>query len=305
MSTDTLAETAFPPDLRERTGKVYISAPQTVDVEPVRTALRANGFQPLSLEELPVGGTLADVIREGILRSDFIVAVMDNDLSRNVMYEVGLADGLGTPVVIVSPPKTPLPFGESRHPRISGPVNDPISLSRQIAQWKDNVLHSRPNPPLVPKSKPLGDRADHFRHRAGQATGGDAVRAVMTELMTELGLIWAERQTASDYELDMAVWCDEWLPWVPNPLAIELKGRVGSAEAANQLQAYAGQLADRSLGWGLLLATQFPLDFLGLVRRTAPYVLFLTYDELFDRLRTDSFPRIVVTLRNKRVHGEG
>lgn len=125
----------------------------------------------------------------------------------------------------------------------------------------------------------------------------------MADLMTEMGLNFAVNQITADSEIDMAIWSGEWEPWVPNPLALEFQGTLAVTQVISQVRRFADRIADRNVGWGLLLANDIPQEVVHEAQNSAPYVLLLTYDELLDRLKTTSFPRIIISLRNQRVHG--
>jgi hypothetical protein len=309
MSTDVLTETEFPPDLRERTGKVYISAPRTVDLEPLRTALRENGFQPITLEDVPVGGSLAKVVREACLLSDFVVAVLDPELDRNVMYEIGVADGLNRPVLTFAVPERDrvIPDEVRRRHTYLGPLTGTDRLRDQIASVRTGVLHSRAQPPVIPTTQPLGERADACRERflSESSKAEDHVAGAFINLMQEMGVGGMTKPLEGTERAEAAVWDGEWEPWVQNPFLIEIWKPQGIGPSLGEIELFSYRLSDRSLGWGLVLAPSFTASVIREGRPRAPHVLLLTYDELFERLKTASFPRIVVSLRNHRVHGEG
>lgn len=310
MSTDVLAETEFPPDLRERTGKVYITAPRTVDLKPLREALRQNGLQPISLEDVPVSGSLAGVVREASLESDFVVAVLDKDVNRNVMYEVGVAHGLNRPVLFFALPdaRDLIPWDISHYRVFYGPIDSAEVLRKHIAAIKAGVLQSRPQPPVLPKLQPLGDRTDECRKQFFTAAEGNdslSLSNSMRQLFTEVGFDALTTRDPVTDRVEAAVWTNEWTPWIPNPLVLDVWSPGGGSPPLDSLTRFSNSLADRSIGWGVVLAPSFNSDATRELRRVAPYVLLLTYDELFDRLKTTSFPKIVVSLRNHRVHGEG
>jgi nucleoside 2-deoxyribosyltransferase len=309
MSTDVLAETDFPPDLRERTGKVYISAPRTVDLEPLRSALRQNGFQPISLEDVPVGGSWGDVIREACLMSDFVIAVLDPELDRNVAYEIGVADGLQKPVLTFAAPgkDRELPEETKRRHAYFGPLGATDKLRDQIADVREGVLSARTQPPTIPTSLPLSDRAEACRQQfLAEASGsGDRIESAFSKLMPEMGVGGKITSLGKEVRAEAAVWGGEWEPWVQDPLIVEVWNPHDGEPALGEIVNFSYRLSDRSLGWGMVLAKSFSASVRREAQKLAPYVLLLTYDELFDRLKTTSFPKIVVSLRNQRVHGEG
>jgi nucleoside 2-deoxyribosyltransferase len=65
----------------------------------IKTVLNGEGFEPVRTDEITFVGNIVDMIRQGLLSSDFSLAEI-SDARPNVMYEIGLAHAFGKPVIM-------------------------------------------------------------------------------------------------------------------------------------------------------------------------------------------------------------
>jgi hypothetical protein len=217
---------------------------------------------------------------------------------------------LNKPVLIFALPgaRDQIPWDISQYRVYYGPISDIEVLRKHIATIKAGVLQSRPQPPVIPTSQPLGERAEGCRERfltAVADSNSESLSAAIRQLLAEVGFDALTMRDPETGEVEAAVWTNEWTPWISNPLVLDIRAPRVGPPTVESLTRFSDSLADRSIGWGLLLASSFTTEVVQNIRRISPHILLLAYDDLFEQLRTASFPRIVVSLRNQRVHGEG
>src|SRR5919108_2419536 len=91
--------------LIDRKPRGFLATPMRGEFTTVREALAATlkdaGVEMLLVEELPSSRGPADLSRELLRKSDFVIADVTT-ANPNVIYEVGLAHGLGLPVLLLT-----------------------------------------------------------------------------------------------------------------------------------------------------------------------------------------------------------
>lgn len=88
----------------------------------IALAVKDAGDQPIRLDRAALPGDVSKQINEGIRACDYTVAVLD-DFHHNVLYELGLAHGLGKPAILLYrkgalESKTPIPFDLTMQQRL-------------------------------------------------------------------------------------------------------------------------------------------------------------------------------------------
>jgi hypothetical protein len=101
----------------------------------------------------------------------------------------------------------------------------------------------------------------------------------------------------------LAVWSDAFQHSVGNPLLVEIKVRIPLArEISRTLFRFSRSIAAAGSRYGLLLYGHGP-NSERLEQIVESGVLTLSIEQLFIRLRTETFSTIVNELRNRQAHG--
>jgi hypothetical protein len=89
--------------------KCYISAPADFDLTRIEELLNRQNIDHHSFYDFSVGSTFSDLIRRKIRESDFIIAILQTNNS-NVLFELGVAEGLRKPTFILVDKELKIPF---------------------------------------------------------------------------------------------------------------------------------------------------------------------------------------------------
>src|SRR5260370_19106070 len=147
---------------RRRTA--FITAPPGTDTSVIRQLLETQGTNVFALAEMDLpGASLSRLIWKAIDRADVVIAVLaGREESRNVLIEVGVAQGLQKPTLIIAAdePATSL-AADTGIPYLRAKPNNFASLDFGLAQFLAAPHHDNAVPkPTQKETHPLGHDAD-------------------------------------------------------------------------------------------------------------------------------------------------
>lgn len=87
----------------------YISTPANFDLTKLEEILDKLSIEHHSFYDFSIGTTFSDLIRRKIRESDFIIAVLQTE-NTNVLFELGVAEGLKKPTFILVDKNFKIPF---------------------------------------------------------------------------------------------------------------------------------------------------------------------------------------------------
>jgi len=267
-----------------------------------------HGVRVLGLADTEPGSSWTTALAASIQQVDLVIAVLTHRLNTNTIFELGLAIGYGKPVLVFAPAKGDvLPSDLQGLPIVRTSLQNREAIDFAIAQILARSpvsMRSEGAKARTPVERPLN--AGNFRNRLREASRElreHELASLIVEALRETGVEVVAEAPVSDRRIDLVIWSDGLQPYVGNPFPIEIKTRLPSRDAARSAieQAAAGAQAIGSR-WAMLLYVDGPSkdDRIWL---SHPAVLSLRIDELFRDLEERSFPDIVRTLRNRRMHG--
>jgi hypothetical protein len=296
-----------------RSRKAFISAPACVDTSVLRRALEERGITPFELDEVRVEGRSVPQLLEDCLRSaELVVAVVSGGKAKeNVLFELGYALALKKRILAIVPPQEEPPLSEIPCLRARPDNKEAIEFGLdQILTAPEPRRNTRKKG--AQKTKPLGPLADklldQIRDRK-QPLGDDDLEQLVREVLHGSGIdssfYASESNSPTSAGADVAVWSDDFEPWLGNPLLIELKSDPRSrVELIGALNDLARTLDNTHTAWGLLIYQG--ADFEPTEEAPADSRVFvLNLERLIESLRNTSLGDFLHRMRNSRVHGRG
>ncbi len=293
--------------------KCYISAPLHTDLKALETLLRERQIEPilsadLSSEAITLLGGIVNVIAT----ADLFIALLDEEQKNaNVYLELGIALGIGCRILLIAPPDKPLMVDIAELPAVRTDLTNHEAIGLMLDQVllsPPRKLTAQPSIPVAQKGQPIGDFADELQEQLNALSDrGREVEIVrlVREILEKSGYapIATNPLLGSDKRADIVVWSEEFGPWIGNPLLIEVKkvaGRKDWKGIVDQVQNYLQISQTRS---ALLLYVK-PADTPEISPSIAPpNIFFLDIHQLLTAMRTKSFAKVMIDLRNRRVHG--
>jgi hypothetical protein len=191
--------------------------------------------------DLPTGQPLIEQLQNILRAVRFVLVVVGDDpVPSSVMFEAGLASGVGAPVVVLDG-RNPDRRGTDDlaldtlqpGPRLYAKLTDSVGLTEQLEAYLEpgQPQSSRISGQTIPRPSPRPTRAPKVRY------GSEAERRT-AEALTRMGAtVFGVRRTGSTSVPDLAVRFPH-LDAVMNPVLVEVKG------LRAQLRRARGQLAD-------------------------------------------------------------
>ena len=132
----------------------FISAPLTVDTSLLEHAVESRGIEVIRLDQSDAGASYSDLLRKRMDRADYVIAVIAETANPNVLFEVGMASGMGKPILLLASRRGVVPLAVAG---LSYLKADPDN-QRAIEFGLDQLLSA---PKARPAPQPSGDRETH------------------------------------------------------------------------------------------------------------------------------------------------
>lgn len=218
------------PKLKSRTA--FIAAPSTSDTDVLFQALRDRGIETIRLDEMMAGVSITESIRTSIEQADYVIAVMEeNSPSANVLFELGMATGMGKQVLVLAPGHGEIPFPLSglTYLRTGSQNRQAIEFGLDQLLAAPDKVKAVPQAPSFRETHPIGGLADQLLEKlrgsrsAGELRDVEIIRIIHAAIRESGVTTLAMGSKVERRYADLAVWSNDLEPWVGNPLIIEVK----------------------------------------------------------------------------------
>ena len=286
--------------------------PSHTDLKSLEKLLSERQIEPilsadLSSETVTLLGGIVNVIAT----ADLFIAILDEDQKNaNVYLELGIALGIGCRILLIAPPDKPLMVDIAELPAVRTDITNHEAISLMLDQVllsPPRKLMAQPSMPVAQKGHPIGDFADELLEKLNTISDrGREVEIVrlVREILEKSGYapIATNPLLGSDKRADIVVWSEEFGPWIGNPLLIEVKkvGRKDWKGMVDQVQNYL-QVSQTRSALILYVKTAGTPDISPSI--APPNIFFLDIHQLLTEMRTKSFAKVMIDLRNRRAHG--
>jgi hypothetical protein len=306
-------------------GKALISAPYTTDTSLLRLALEEHGLEPFELDELKPGGRgIPQLLEDCLADAELVVALFEGgpalDQSRGegatearamIEFQLGFAAAMKKRIL------TLVPLGQSQPYGLPCFYFDPQDRQaiRNVMDYSLDVVLSTP-PKLTTSytgesrdTVPIGSLADtllaEIRGRAEIPPGHfERLARALFEASGVNSVFTPPEMITPGRRVDMVVFSEDFIPWLNDPLPVDLRGSITSPSELNASRADLGGWLDQiHQGWGLLIHHgNGPSPGEGAIPH--PRVLDVSAEQLLESLRGTSLGDFLRQLRNRRVRGQ-
>lgn len=287
----------------------FISAPAGSNLDILRQELTKRGIRIAAPSELATGPAWSTDITKLLSHVDLVIGVLTRDRrSDSSLFELGQAWALKRRIVIFATARggSILPFD------LKGVLTVRASLrNREAIEFALDQLLAAPERSQQPEApleagESLGNRTDSLLLEARDAISHGKeleLERIVERALRQAGVEALATEPASNSRADLAIWSDDLQFSLGNPLLVEVKTLISGRQQARRAGArLSEQVVSSGTRWGLLLYGESS-TLKALAQSMPPNVLAISVTELFERMRFEPFAKIVIDLRNRRVHG--
>lgn len=291
-----------------------IIAPTETPLAPLLESLRDHRVDPFFLSDFLISNRLRiSQFRNAVRAADAVVAILiGQDTPSEVYFEIGLAAGIGRPLLILSQPGIELPKAFAG---LEVRYFDSFETDTLVEKIQSFIEQRQGQTGLDAYSESRGaNKAESKRPSAALRNSWissikkigphdpDALERQLSGLFSDLGWTVAKaRPNMKKNAPDLAIWIDEVQKDVGTPIAVEIKSSLESRDlnsVVNQLNAY---LASAGSNAGLVLYFGPELELGSNVVQSSPPILAFSINELASLVEQERFP---AALRKSLAHAK-
>ncbi|QCR24521.1 hypothetical protein [Pontibacter sp. SGAir0037] len=304
--------------------KCFISASHNVDTTSVKNILAENGIESFDLYDFSIGDSIQQILKKKIKESDFAIFIV-TDTNPNVIYEMGVCEGLGKQHFILLDKNLKIPFYLENKLFIRTDLNDSEFTSNSIVKLLSDVKkkpkqsYHRKNDrfdkvteysnkiksqlkQILPEINDL--RNFDINNNQNAARNAFRMEQITAKIFDIINLNYVENNTNKDKGIDFALWSDNLGKVLGNPIIVELKyGRLDRSRlenAENQIKRYIN-ISDAKVG--LLLYIDRDNNRPKIKSSLAPLIISYDLEDFVNELIKNSFEALLLNQRNKIAHG--
>lgn len=290
--------------------KAYIAAPPQVDTAFLRECLLAEQISFDDAYTFRANQSARDLLLRRVRNADFVIALITSGSWST--YEIGIADALGKPVLVLAAPDVELPPFLATHQHLRTEFYETPLLRLTIEKFVDEVRmggrrlstrHTKPKPTTL---SPFDLQQIAGQIRDARATAGaEKIEELVQQLLKSVSVTVASQDADhKDRGVDFAVWEDALAHTVGNPLLVEVKAgtltrkrlMVAEQELVHAMHASRARFA-------LLLYLDREGQRFPQIYGESHSVLRYDIEDLAQELQHRPFANIVLEGRNNLVHG--
>jgi hypothetical protein len=289
----------------------FISAPFGFDSSALAQALAEDGIESSRLDKLEPGDDVVSSVRQEIKKADLVCVALPAGFNlESVVFEAGVALGVGRPLLILAEPEVDVPFELQHLLYVRAALGDSRGLSDLLKTYIPRIPRRVPvkRRTQQPAPRPL-DRSETDRLLA-LLRGPGTLAQKQAEVVNFLAIafqkvgVGVSGSTASDRGADLAIWVDETQSIFGNPVLVEVKlGRLNQSLIDETCHTLRNYLVSSNLLLGVIVYWDPKGTKYKVTTTSLPLVICLSVDELVDSLRLGRFANTLLEIRNRAVHG--
>jgi hypothetical protein len=284
----------------------FVVAPYDVAISSFLEALRKERIEPFFISDFLKRGELAiSNVRAAFRSVDLVIALLvHGHRLENVFFEIGMAAGLGRPILLFSTSEVDLPSDlrglkihrvDLSNPENAIPIIKKWLEPKERAEQADSIGLAAGLPAERSKARMKGaalrDETQRMRNVLAHTADGRQLELELSRFLTEIGWTVVEaKPDARDRAPDLAVWIDEIQKDVGNPLAVEVKTRLTRAQLDQSVSQLSRYLSSAGAKAGLILYNGPELALNKNVAQNYPPIFAFSLAEFANLIEDEKFP---------------
>jgi hypothetical protein len=290
--------------------KCYISAPSDFDLTKIEKVLSKLDIDYHNFYDFSIGTTFSDLIERKIRESDFIVSILTSE-NANVLFELGIAEGMKKPVFILIDKNFKVPFFLERKLYYQTNFEDTKLIELALSNF---IVDINAKAPIQRKTKEKKEylsidetndlirQISHLRKNPREAEIFYLIKEIFSKLQIQNTSI---SEAPRDKGADLIIRSKELSPYFGNPILVEIKAgslspqRLG--ETQDRLQSYISRTEAKG---GIILYLDKSDKRFELPIKN-PYILCFDLEDFIFGIASDGLEKFLIKRRNEIAHGTG
>jgi len=295
--------------------KCFISASSDTDTAFIKNILAEYDVETIDIYDFSIGDSIQQILKRKIRQADFALFIVSDRSSINVIYEMGVCEGIGKQHFVFLEKDFKVPFYLENQLFIRADLNDRKFLKSAVEKILQSVTKKEKPSKQVTKEKNEiksynRDIQDNLNSYLAQIKNlrqeghPRELEYVLEEIFKTIKLSYVQNETNKDTGVDFALWNDELGKILGNPMIVEVKyGNISKntfQNAEEQINRYINK-TDAKVALLLYLDRDGKRHKI----KSALYPLIISYDveDFVNDLLTHSFESLILAQRNKIAHG--
>lgn len=294
--------------------KCFISSNFNSDLSKIENLLFTLDVDVSDFRNLPVGFSFSDALKKAIKESDFILGLLTTE-SKNVLYELGIAEALGKPMFLLFEKDVKAPFfleGKMSYQLDWSKSTQllELSLKNYILDVTNSHTRYRKKPAQKENTKLKIDETNEkllsLRGlREGNFREADVLNIIMN-VLKELNIQAVSELALEDKSrVDIAITNEGLSHYFGNPILIELKtGNINQNTieiAQYQLQNYINKT---DANFGILLYFDKKGRVITSESSKVPNILMFDVEDFIQGISSEGFEKFLIKTRNHSFHNQ-
>lgn len=295
--------------------RCFLSASYETDTTLIKNLLAENGVEVFDLYDFSIGESIQQILKRKLRQSDFALFILSED-NKNVLYEMGVCEGLGKQHFIFLEKNFKVPFYIENKLFLRVNLQDRDFLKLSIEKILQDVRKKRIKPTKRIKEdskkseKYNRDITDNLRSYLSQIRNlrelgyGKEIEFIVEKIFKTIKLNYVENPTNQGKGVDFALWNDDLGKIIGNPIIVEVKyGNLTESTfrlAEEQIKRYIDK-TDAKIALLLYLDKRDKRH--KIKSPLSPLILSYDLEDFTNELINSSFESIILNQRNKIAHG--
>ena len=296
--------------------KCYVSASFDVDILQVEIILQNLKIETYNFYDGSIGLTFQELLKRKLRQVDFAIFILSKN-NKNVIYEIGVCEGLGKQsLILVDKEYGEVPFYLENKLLLNVNLADSKAIDLAISAFVKELPVTRKKPEKAKYNRMASEQYDEnikeiFRSLLVQTRNlrdnGNAIEMeyIVEEVFKTLRMKYIQGAPNNNKGVDFAIWNDRLGRIIGNPIIVECKyGTLNQSRlnaALEQLFLYS-ENSGSSVGILLYLDTQN--NRFDTVLSSKHLSLVFDLEDFLDALIDDTFESIILSRRNFAVHNQ-
>lgn len=288
--------------------KCYISAPAGFDLNKLESILQKQDIDYHNFYDFSIGSSFSDLIRRKIRESDFVIAVLSEENS-NVVFEIGVAEGLRKPTFILVNKKIDTPFFISNKLYYQTNFEDFSLIELALSNFIVDIKNKKKYAPIKENNDTLSiDKTNNTLSEIRQLRRNPKEENILKVIKDTFSTIDIQNvsinDSINDKGVDLIIRSENLKPYFGNPIFIEIiAGNITTERLINTEQRLLKYLQSSEAKAGLILYLDKNDKRFVIHKQTTPLILFFDVEDFINGIASEGFDRLLINTRNEVVHG--